>query len=219
MPAVTRQPYVSIVIPARNEAARIGSVVKECLTVGDEVIVIDDGSTDLTSVVAERAGAKVLKNTQGRGYIGAIKTGFAEAHGDIVVTIDGDGEHSPRDIPRLVEPVVRGWADLALGRREKIQRFSERLISLIVRLRTGVADSGTGFRALRKELATRLRLPGRCTCGVFVLEACSAGARIAEVPVHLNVVDKKRKIAWSHFYQVFHVLKMLCYRKSSDRKA
>jgi len=83
----------------------------------DEVIVVDDGSTDATTQVARKAGAGIVTNERRRGYIEAIKAGFRQAKGDIIVTIDADGEHNPGDILLLVKPIHNGKADLVLGKR------------------------------------------------------------------------------------------------------
>lgn len=199
---------ISAVIPAKNEAPNISKVVKEAKQHVDEVLVIDDSSTDNTSEVAESADAKVIQS-EGKGYIDAIKTGFRKAKGDIVVTLDGDGEHNPKEIPLLTSPILNGKADLVLGKRNNIARPSERLISYITRLKTGITDSGTGFRAMKKELALKLNLNGQCICGISVLEPYQLGARITEIPITLNNIQKKRKIAWYHIFQLFYVLKWL----------
>ncbi len=170
---------------------------------------IDDGSTDETREEAKRAGAKVISNQDKKGYIGAIKTGSREARGQIIVTLDGDGEHDPGEIPKLIEPILRGEADLVLGLREEIARPSEQFLNWLTNFRVKVTDSGTGFRALKRELALQLELKGRCTCGVFVLEAAALGARIAEVPISTNPIDKERKPAWYHLRQLFYVLRWL----------
>jgi hypothetical protein len=72
-----------------------------------------------------------------------------------------------------------------------------------------VGDSGTGFRALRRDLALNLELKGRCICGISVLEPVARGARVAQVPVHLEVIDKPRRVAWYHLAQVWYVLRWL----------
>ena len=159
----------------------------------DEIIVINDCSSDNTADVAKRLGARVLSNEANIGYIESIKRGFKHAQGEIIVTLDADGEHNPEEIPDLVKPLLENKADLVLGKREKIQRISERLLNWLTQFKVKVQDSGTGFKAIKKELALKLNLKGKCICGIFVLEAQSFGAQIAEVPIHINPVEKKRK--------------------------
>jgi len=201
--------HISVVIPAHNEATRVGDVVCGALAFADEVIVVDDGSSDGTALVAEAAGARVVRQANA-GYIAAVKRGFCQASGAVVVTMDADGEHRAKDIPRLVSPIVEGKADLVLGRRGWIARPSERFLNWLTRLRVPqVHDTGTGFRALRRELALRLQLRGRCICGVSVLEPAALGARVAEVPIELDRVQKPRRVAWFHLPQVWYVVAWL----------
>ena len=203
---------LSAIIPAYNEASRIGETVQAALQYADEVIVVDDGSTDGTAGVAETAGAQVIRQAHA-GYIAAIKRGFREASGDVVVTMDADGEHRAEDISRLVQPIRDGEADLVPGRRPEIARPSERFLNWLTGFRVEVRDSGTGFRALRQELALRVQLRGRCICGVSVLEPAVLGARIVEVPIELMQVEKLRRIAWFHIPQVWYVLRWLLARR------
>jgi glycosyltransferase involved in cell wall biosynthesis len=208
----------TVIIPAYNEERSIGKVIKQTQKFADEVIVVDDYSTDNTRELCQRLGAKVVTNEHGKGYIGAIKTGFKRANHGIIVTLDADGEHDPSDIPRLVEPILRQEADLVLGKREEIPRISERFINSLTNLKVKVVDSGTGFRALKRELASKLSLKGKCTCGILVLEANHHGARIVEVPITLHHTLEKRNIAWSHFWQIFYVLPWLFRRTLKDLK-
>lgn len=199
---------VSAVIPAYNESGRIARVIAATRPHVDEVIVVDDGSADGTGLVARQSGARVIHQEQG-GYIRAIKAGFAAAQGDLVVTLDADGEHDPGDIPRLLEPLLSNQADVVLGRRPRIDRPSERLITWLVGWKVPVSDSGCGFRALRRSLALNLTFPGRCICGASVLEAHALGARIVEVPIALRTIAKPRRIAWGHVQQLAVVLRLL----------
>ena len=111
------KPKVSVVIPAYNEAMSIGSVIAECKAFCDEIIVVDDGSTDDTTEIAKKSGAVVIRNEKNLGVTKATKNGFKAAHGDIIVTMDADGQHDPSDIPKLIEPLAEGKAEVALGIR------------------------------------------------------------------------------------------------------
>jgi polyprenyl-phospho-N-acetylgalactosaminyl synthase len=205
---------ISIVIPAYNEATRIGEVIRSAISYSSDILVIDDGSTDNTALVAEDAGARVLSNNH-TGYVAAIKKGFREADGDIIVTIDGDGEHRTEDIPKLTSKIINENIDLVIGTRKRIPRISERFINRLTNLRIKIADSGSGLRAIKKNLALQLQLNGQCTCGILVLEAFYLGAAIAEVPITINTTEKPRGIAWYHFKQVFQVIKWVLRKRKS----
>ncbi|MFW5928108.1 MAG: glycosyltransferase family 2 protein, partial [Thermoplasmatota archaeon] len=134
---------ISAVIPAYNEGKRIEKVLKETQRFVDEIIVVDDCSTDETAKIAEEY-ADVLQNESNLGYIESIKKGFRHASGDIIVTLDADGEHDPKYIPEMIEPVKEGKADLVFGKREKIPRISERILSKIAEFKVNASDTGTG---------------------------------------------------------------------------
>jgi len=209
---------VSVVIPAYNEEARIAGVIAGTERFADEIIVVDDASTDSTGDTARRLGARVVANRYKKGYVGAIKTGLREVRGEVVVTLDADGEHDPADIPRLVAPILRDEADLVLGTRETMGRVSEHLFNWLARLRVRVPDSCTGFRAMRRQLARELDLKGLCTCATLVLEADFRGARVVGVPVAILPVNKPRRPAWRHLLQVFFALAWLLKRRRPTRK-
>lgn len=207
------QPSVlSCIIPAYNEEGRVGDTVRTVLPYVDEVIVIDDASQDNTANEAQTAGARVLRQTHNQGYIAAIKRGFAEASGDIVVTLDADGELPADQIPALVRPILENKADMVQGRRDFIRRPSERILTWLAQQRAPVGDSGTGLRALRTTLARKLKLNGACICGIFSLEVSSKGGVIAEVPVRLHAIQKPRRIAWYHIKQLFYIFPWLIFR-------
>lgn len=170
---------------------------------------MDDGSRDGTAAEARAAGARVVTLHGSQGYVAAIREGFRRAGGDIVVTIDADGELPAEAIPRLVEPIRRGDADMVQGARSRAPRPSEALITRLARLGGPVGDSGTGLRALRTDLARGLALDGRCICGVLALEVLARGGTIKEVPILLREVDKPRSRAWFHLAQTRHVLRWL----------
>jgi glycosyltransferase involved in cell wall biosynthesis len=196
---------VTAVIPAYNEADRVGETVRSVSKYVDTALVVDDASTDSTTEQAEKAGAAVITQEKNQGYIAAIKSGFQTADTEIVVTIDADGELPADQIPALVQPICKRKADMVQGHRNQIVRPSERFLTWLASWGGDVGDSGTGLRALRTELAEQLDLRGACICGVFSLEVLKRGGRIAEVPVHLRTVEKWRGIAWYHLRQFFYV--------------
>lgn len=155
-----KYPDVCVVIPAYNEAEVIGNVVRGILQVGIEhVIVVDDGSSDTTAEKARVSGALVLRHKINRGKGAAIKTGLIVARdkgAKIVVTVDGDGQHEPLDIPAVIAPIEKGEADVILGTRNFDPKnisffkiFANRTANTLTRILTGlwVADSQSGFRA------------------------------------------------------------------------
>ncbi len=108
------------VIPCFNEQQFIGDIVTRAKKYVDQVIVIDDGSTDNTPEVAQAAGAEVIKHKARQGAGAATKSGFEASKAndaDVVVTLDGDGQHNPDEIPQLLAPILKGEADLVIGSR------------------------------------------------------------------------------------------------------
>jgi len=110
---------VSLIIPACNEEKTIGEIIDRARKFVGEIIVVDDGSTDNTGMIALKHKAIVVSHRRNKGYTEALRTGFKHARGDIFVTMDADGEHDPNDIPKLVKPILEDKADLVLGVREK----------------------------------------------------------------------------------------------------
>jgi len=207
------EPRVSVVIPAYNEAMSIGNVIANCKAFCHEIIAVDDGSTDYTAKIARNSGALVIRNEKNLGVTKATKNGFKAAHGDIIVTMDADGQHDPSDIPKLIEPLAEGKAEVALGIRSEIPHRSERIINALTNLRVKCSDTGTGFRAIKADLAKKMKLHGTCLCGTFVLEAHKRGARIAEIPVQAKPrISGERKVRTRHIRQFFYVLKDLVFQ-------
>lgn len=165
---------ISVVIPAYNEEKTIGGVIEETIQVMDslgmpyEIIVVDDGSTDRTREVASRYKATVLVNerNQGKGY--AMKKGFQRAQGDIIVTIDADGAHNPKEIPDLLNPLFKG-ADIVTGSRflegrkdhtSKLNALGNQFFNatIMVLTRKMITDSQTGLRAFKREFLRKINL-------------------------------------------------------------
>ena len=195
MPAAT----VSVVIPTKNEEGLIGEIIDSVRSYG-EVLVIDGRSTDRTRVIAEAHGARVVLDG-GKGKGQAIRQAFSEATTDIVVFIDADGSHDPKDIPALVAPIVAGKADLVIGSRGKggsdelhgtfsqfIRYVGSQLIMLAINYRWGVrlSDSQNGFRAIRREVGLALDLRSNLTTieQEMLMRALKLGYRVDEVASH-----------------------------------
>lgn len=201
------RPIISAIIPAYNEEKTIGEIVTLTLRHVDEVIVIDDGSIDNTGAIARGAGADVMRNQVNKGILVSLASGIKAANGDILVMLDADGQHDPEEIPILVEPIMKNEADLVLGRRPNILYFSERVISKLTGFKVNVTDASTGFRAILRNIASKMNLHGSCTCGTFILEAYALGARVTEVPITVRErIDGKRRIRTKHLKQILYVL-------------
>jgi glycosyltransferase involved in cell wall biosynthesis len=183
-----------LIIPALNEAAVIGELVRRVpRDVVDEVIVVDNGSTDATAVGAREAGARVVSEPQ-RGYGAACFAGVTAIPPDagVVVFIDADGSQRPEEIPQVVAPILAGHADLVLGARTLDEHHplhaaaGTRLVARFVawRWRVSITDFGP-LRAIRTDLLPRLRMRDRASGWPveMVIKAAALGARIVEVPV------------------------------------
>lgn len=150
-------PSISVVIPAKNEAGSLGQVVREVRArlPTAEVIVVDDGSSDDTATIAFESGALVIKHLYSKGNGASVKTGARAATGDILVFLDADGQHSPNDISRLLEPLHKG-ADMVVGARDSASQASifrhtaNWLYNVLASWITGhhIPDLTSGFRAV-----------------------------------------------------------------------
>lgn len=162
---------VYFVIPAYNEAAYVGQVVRGIRVTYPNVVVVDDGSTDQTTEVAQTAGAFVLRHLLNRGQGAALKTGidFALTRGaEIIVTFDSDGQHQFEDLETLIAPVLAGRCDVALGSRfldeENRVPFTRKLTLKFgvfftrVVSRIEVTDTHNGLRALSRKAAEQIQI-------------------------------------------------------------
>jgi glycosyltransferase involved in cell wall biosynthesis len=197
-------PFISIILPALDEEKNIGKVVSEIVSVMTshrlhfEVIVIDDGSTDETYDEALRWGAVVLSNnrTCGKGY--CLRRGLVKARGDVIVTMDSDGEHLPNDIIRLLRYLFKG-ADVVAGSRfmdgsknfhSQIHLFGNHLFNFAIRILTGkyVTDSQTGFRVLKRKVVDSLNLQsdGYDIEAEITVKSLRNGFAFKEVPISIK---------------------------------
>ena len=164
MGAATENENLSIIIPAKNEAAVIADVVSAVRNIyqSAEVIVVDDGSTDETAMLAEQSGARVVTHPASLGNGAAIKAGARAASGDILVMMDGDGQHKAKDIQSLVSMLDEGY-DMAIGARDSgshagIGRLAANgLYNVFASMISGhrILDLTSGFRAVRADLFKR----------------------------------------------------------------
>lgn len=189
-------------IPAYNEAITIGSVVLQARRYADEIVVVDDGSSDDTVAIAEAAGATVLQHDENRGKGRAIRTLLGHVQNidrDAVVLLDGDGQHFPTDIPDVVAPVLRGESDIAIGSRYLTEggtdtplyrRFGQRILDILTFSSAGanLSDTQSGFRALSPEAVAKLniRTDGMGVESEMIASAVENELSVVEVPIDVR---------------------------------
>jgi glycosyltransferase involved in cell wall biosynthesis len=219
---------VTFLIPAFNEAATIAEVVRRVAALGfdAQLLVVDDGSTDGTSEVAEREldavprGRLIRQRNKGKGA--AIRAAVPHIDGDIVVIQDADLEYDPADVPRLIEPIVRGVADVVYGSRliggqpQRVYMFwhlvGNRFLSFVtnVLFNTTLSDMETGYKAFRADVFRSLRL----TQDDFRIEpeitsqVCAKKLRIYEIPISYygRTYAEGKKITWRDGIKALGVL-------------
>jgi glycosyltransferase involved in cell wall biosynthesis len=190
---------VSVIIPALDEEEPIAGVVRECFATGlpNEVIVVDNGSTDRTAERAREAGAHVVTAPRGYGRACAAGVRALSLKCDIVVFLDGDGSDVPKFMNQLVEPVAQGTHDFVIGSRTRGQRepgsmnlqqiFAGRVAGLTLRLLYGVRYTDMSpFRAIRRDALERLDMREQ-TYGwnlEMQMKAARNGLRVLEIPVN-----------------------------------
>jgi glycosyltransferase involved in cell wall biosynthesis len=197
------RPIIMVGIPSYNEEIAIGSLVLRVSQYADKVVVLDDGSTDRTADIARLAGAEVIQHDKNLGKGAALRDLFAYATQcdvDVLVIIDGDGQHNPDDIPLLVSPVIRGEADFVNGSRYLIgksdtpsyRRFGQLVLDNFTRVGSGrdlpVTDTQSGFRAFSMKTAHIFKFTSN-TLGIeseMLMDAAKAQLRIKEVDVSVR---------------------------------
>lgn len=188
-------------IPAYNEEIGIGSVIARTRQYVDEVLVIDDGSADCTCKVAELMGATLLRHEKNAGKGAALRTAFKWAmdkNVDILVTLDGDGQHNPDEIPRLLEPILHKDADMVNGARflkghdlqvPKYRRLGQEVLTFATNIGGGfeskINDSQSGFRAFANNTFATFTFNnnGMGIESEMLADASNACLRIKEVPI------------------------------------
>jgi len=188
-------------IPAFNEEKNIAAIITKLADITDTIIVCNDGSSDLTSDIAEKMGAFVINHEKNLGYGAAIRSIFLKAKeldGDILVTFDADGQHRIEDIEKVTKPIIDQEADLVIGSRfldeseKEVPRYRKVGIKVITKITNAsikkqLTDSQSGFRAYSKKVLAELN-PSELGMGIsteILIKASSKNFRITEVPIKI----------------------------------
>ncbi len=224
-----RKPLIVAAIPCFNEERFIGSVVLRVRKYVDKVLVIDDGSSDASIEIASAAGAIVHSHGCNKGYGAAIRTALdkgKEQGADVLVVIDGDGQHDGRDIPRLVKPVLDGEADVVIGSRflgdsssaPLYRRLGQRILNTATNVGSGrrLSDSQSGFRAYSSKALSALNLTenGMSVSSEMQFAIANKGLKVAEIPIEVCYGDKSKRNPLGHGLNVLsRVLVLLSLRQ------
>lgn len=193
---------ILLCIPAFNEEDVIGDLIKKSLKFVDHVVVCDDGSSDKTSEIAENAGAYVIRHSENKGKGYALQSLFKYArhqNSKIIVTMDGDGQFKPDEIPKLCEPILNNGQDLVVGYRfdnndemPQYRKLGNKFLDQLSNLK--LHDTQSGFRAYSKDAIKKITLStdGFGADAQILMDAVKKGLRISEekVTVLYNINSK-----------------------------
>ena len=189
---------IVIGIPAFNEEKNIASIILKLKKSYPEIIVCDDGSTDMTGNIAKEMGVHVVTHKKNQGYGGAISSIFrkaSEINSDILVTFDADGQHRVEDIQKVIEPLVNNEADFAIGSRflnepENVPKYRKIGIKAITKITNSVSggnitDSQSGFRAYNKKILNSIQITesGMGVSTEILIKIQKANFGIKEIPI------------------------------------
>ena len=224
---MTRAQRVSFIVPAHNEAATIADVLArvEALDLDKQVVVVDDGSTDATPRIVEEWANRdgvLLVRQQHRGKGAAIRAAIPLLDGDIAVIQDADMEYDPAEVPELIEPIVRGAADVVFGSRlsggrpQRAYMFwhlvGNRFLSLVTNVlyNTTLHDMETGYKAFRADVlrSLDLRQDGFGIEPEITAKVCLRGLRVYELPIayYGRTYAEGKKITWRDGVQALAIL-------------
>ena len=225
--AVSAPPRVMVGIPAFNEARFIGSVVLQAKRFADLVVVVDDGSTDDTALIAEQAGALVVGHDTNQGKGEALNTLFQAARryrAATLVLLDGDGQHVTSEIVDLLRPIHAGDADIVVGSRHMagnrgtpgLRYGGQRLVTWLTNRTSGVdvTDSQSGFRAFSRAAIQSLTFAERGFSVESEMQflAVEHGLRLCEVPISTVYVDPPKRNVLQHGITVLNGILQLVER-------
>ncbi|MBN1676441.1 MAG: glycosyltransferase family 2 protein [Kiritimatiellae bacterium] len=196
------------IVPAYQEAERIGAVVRAIGAHVAHIVVVDDGSTDGTAEEAAKAGAAVVRHEQNQGKGVALSTGFGYAREngfDYVITIDADGQHDPKEIPRFIEAYVRTGIPVLIGNRmwdtsnmPLVRRCTNLFMSWLLsrRMRQYVPDTQCGYRLYRTDVLPFITAQARryAAESEVLLHVAERGIRIDNVLIAAIYADQRSKI-------------------------
>ncbi len=188
-------------IPAYNEEKNIASLILKLKEISNNIIVCDDGSSDLTSEIAKKLGAIVVNHSKNLGYGAAIRSIFLKAkeiNSDILVTFDADGQHRIEDIKHVIEPIIENKTDIVIGSRflnkkdDEVPEYRKLGIKIITKVTNAsmsqnITDSQSGFRAYSKQVLEQLS-PSDLGMGIsteILIKSSNLGFKIAEVPIKI----------------------------------
>jgi glycosyltransferase involved in cell wall biosynthesis len=199
---------VCVLIPAYNEAKTVGAVIAEVLSQGLRVYVVDDGSLDDTAVVAQNAGAVVIRNSQNMGKGASLREGFRRALSDkfdAVIIMDADGQHEARSIPDFVREMASSGADIVIGNRMSdpgpmpyVRRQTNRFMSWLISRMCGqkISDTQCGYKMIKRRVLEEVKTDSSNfeIESEFVIKASRLGFKITSVPIKAIYGDEKSKI-------------------------
>jgi glycosyltransferase involved in cell wall biosynthesis len=219
---------VVAVIPAYNEERFIASVVISALQYVDRVIVVDDGSSDMTAFLAEMAGAEVIRQPSNMGKARALTVGFQAALTSqpvAVVCLDGDAQHRAVDLPKMVHPVMSGLADVVIGSRflevrneaPKWRQAGQLTLTAVTNTASGVrvTDSQSGFRAFSPQAVRALQFSsaGLSVESEMQFALAATNLRVTEVPIEVHYKDGNKRNPVVHGLQVVDAIISLVARR------
>jgi glycosyltransferase involved in cell wall biosynthesis len=194
-----KQRFVVVAIPSYNEENSIGDIVLEAAKHVDKVLVIDDGSSDATSKIAESQGALTIKHKRNMGYGAAIRSCFETARkigADVMIILDGDGQHDPKEIPILLKSIMRDNVDIVIGSRflgptndgmPRYRHFGIMLMNIVTNfvIQSTLSDVQSGFRAYSKKAIEKMVITedGMGASSEILIHAARIGLRISEVQI------------------------------------